>query len=135
VALAQQRCPCPLETSKLDLLSRSELAGKAGPILDLYQRIWEGVPLGPMITSFCADEKNPHSYTGSRQLARPEKGSHAQRFLSLQELQQRLLAFQSHYERSASPFNWTFTRRDLHALLAKIAVTRLAPAAWQNTSP
>jgi len=26
-------------------------------------------------------------------------------------------------------FNWTFTRRDLHALLAKIAVKRLAPAA------
>jgi hypothetical protein len=35
----------------------------------------------------------------------------------------------SNYERSASPFNWTFTRRDLHALLAKIAVKRLAPAA------
>ena len=50
-------------------------------------------------------------------------------FSSLQELQQRLLAFQSHYERSASPFKWTFTRRDLHALLAKIAVKRLAPAA------
>jgi len=50
-------------------------------------------------------------------------------FSSLQELQQRLLAFQSHYERSASPFNWTFTRRHLHALLAKIAVKRLAPAA------
>jgi hypothetical protein len=30
-------------------------------------------------------------------------------FSSLQELEQRLLAFQSHYERSASPFNWTFT--------------------------
>ena len=50
-------------------------------------------------------------------------------FSSLQELQQHLLAFQSHYERSASPFNWTFTRRDLYALLAKIAVKRLAPAA------
>jgi hypothetical protein len=35
----------------------------------------------------------------------------------------------SNYERSASPFNWTFTRRDLHALLAKIAVKRLAAAA------
>ncbi|MBV8351825.1 MAG: glycogen/starch/alpha-glucan phosphorylase [Verrucomicrobia bacterium] len=50
-------------------------------------------------------------------------------FSSLQELQQRLLAFQSHYERSALPFNWTFTRRDLNALLAKIAVKRLALAA------
>jgi transposase len=48
---------------------------------------------------------------------------------SLQELEQRLLAFQSHYERSASPFNWTFTRHDLHALLAKIATKQLASAA------
>lgn len=50
-------------------------------------------------------------------------------FSSLAELEQRLLAFQIHYERTASPFKWTFTRRDLHALLAKIAATRLAPAA------
>jgi hypothetical protein len=57
------------------------------------------------------------------------KGPHANDFSSLQELQQRLLAFQSHYERSASPFNWTFTRRDLNTLLAKIAVKHLAPAA------
>ena len=34
-------------------------------------------------------------------------------FSSLQELEERLLAFQSHYERSASPFNWTFTRVEL----------------------
>jgi hypothetical protein len=47
----------------------------------------------------------------------------------LQELEERLLAFQSHYERSASPFNWTFTRHDLHALLAKIATKRLVAAA------
>ena len=50
-------------------------------------------------------------------------------FSSLQELQQCLLAFQSHYERTASPFNWTFTRHHLHALLAKIAAKRLALAA------
>jgi len=50
-------------------------------------------------------------------------------FSSLAELEQRLLAFQIHYERTASPFKWTFTRQDLHALLAKIAAKRLAPAA------
>ena len=50
-------------------------------------------------------------------------------FGSWQELQQCLLAFQAYYERSASPFNWTFTRRDLNALLAKIDLKRLAPAA------
>ena len=50
-------------------------------------------------------------------------------FSSLAELEQRLLAFQVHYERTASPFKWTFTRSDLHALLAKINAKRLAPAA------
>jgi hypothetical protein len=30
------------------------------------------------------------------------------------------LAFQFHYERTAFPFKWTFTRCDLHALLAKL---------------
>ena len=50
-------------------------------------------------------------------------------FFSLADLEQRLLAFQCHYEHSASPFKWTFTRHDLHTLLAKIAAKRLAPAA------
>ena len=58
-------------------------------------------------------------------------------FPSLAELEQRLLAFQSHYEKTASPFQWTFTRRDLHALLAKLDSKRLATAAYwtpNNTS-
>lgn len=50
-------------------------------------------------------------------------------FSSLAELEQRLLAFQSRYEQTASPFQWTFTRRDLHALLAKIDSKGLARAA------
>src|SRR6202140_3262350 len=50
-------------------------------------------------------------------------------FSSLQELEERLLAFQFHYERSASPFTWPFPRHDLHALLVKIDAKRLAPAA------
>ena len=50
-------------------------------------------------------------------------------FSCLTELEQCLLAFQSHYERTARPFKWTFTRKDLHALLAKINAKRLAPAA------
>ena len=50
-------------------------------------------------------------------------------FSSLIELEQCLLAFQSHYEKTASPFQWTFTRRDLHALLAKLDSKRLATSA------
>jgi hypothetical protein len=50
-------------------------------------------------------------------------------FCSLAALQQRLLAFQTHYERTASPFQWTFTRKNLQALLAKIDRKPLAVAA------
>jgi hypothetical protein len=55
-------------------------------------------------------------------------------FSSLAQLEQCLLAFQCHYEQSASPFKWTFTRRDLHTLLAKIAAKRLGQLE-PNTSP
>jgi hypothetical protein len=50
-------------------------------------------------------------------------------FSSLAQLEHSLLAFQGHYQQSASPFKWTFTRRDLHILLAKIEDQRLAPVA------
>jgi len=50
-------------------------------------------------------------------------------FSSLYEPEQRLLAFQSHYERTASPFPWTLTRCGLQTLLTKIPGNRLAPAA------
>ena len=50
-------------------------------------------------------------------------------FSSLAELKQRLLAFQCHCERTASPFKWTFTRQDRHALLGKIADKRILLAA------
>lgn len=41
-------------------------------------------------------------------------------FPSLAAVEQRLLAFQTHYEAIARPFEWKFTRRDLAALLDKI---------------
>ena len=50
-------------------------------------------------------------------------------FQSLNELEQRLLAFQRRYQETASPFQWTFTRKDLAVLLAKIENKRLAHAA------
>jgi len=39
---------------------------------------------------------------------------------SLQELAQRLLAFERHYQTIAKPFEWRFTRKDLNALLRKL---------------
>jgi hypothetical protein len=50
-------------------------------------------------------------------------------FSSLAELQQRLLAFQDHYQQAARPFRWTFTRADLHKLLARLNYHPLRPAA------
>jgi len=41
-------------------------------------------------------------------------------FRSLADVEHRLLAFQRHYEALAQPFEWTFTRRDLARLLAKL---------------
>jgi len=41
-------------------------------------------------------------------------------FPSLEALQERILGFQQHYESIATPFEWKFTKQDLHDLLAKI---------------
>jgi len=41
-------------------------------------------------------------------------------FASLEEVTQRLLAFQELYERAAKPFQWKFTRADLHDLLNRL---------------
>jgi len=50
-------------------------------------------------------------------------------FASLAEVAARLLRFQDHYARAAAPFQWTFIRQDLAALLTKLAAhDRLAAA-------
>jgi len=50
-------------------------------------------------------------------------------FVSLHELEDRLLAFQARYEQMADPFQWTFTRTDLADLLAKLKARELARVA------
>jgi len=53
---------------------------------------------------------------------------------SLTALEDRLLAFQDHYQSAAKPLQWRFTRRDLASLLEKPPpVPR--PLDPQNTSP
>ena len=41
-------------------------------------------------------------------------------FSSLPALEERLLAFERHYQEVAKPFKWRFTRRDLHKLLHRL---------------
>ena len=50
-------------------------------------------------------------------------------FASLSELEDRLLAFQARYERTARPFQWAFTLADLVALLAKLRAKELGRVA------
>jgi hypothetical protein len=50
-------------------------------------------------------------------------------FDSLAKLEAALLAFQERYERSAAPFQWTFTREDLAKLTTRLDAKTLAPAA------
>jgi hypothetical protein len=51
-------------------------------------------------------------------------------FTDLDDLEQRLLAFQRRYEQAAQPFQWKFTRHDLDKLLQRLAEPQqLRPAA------
>ena len=58
-------------------------------------------------------------------------------FANLAELERILMAFQNHYQQAAKPFKWTFTRRDLHALIAKLKSHNDFPRKPRprNTSP
>ena len=50
-------------------------------------------------------------------------------FADLAALEAALLGFQDRYETAARPFEWTFTREDLTALLTKLALAEQRPAA------
>lgn len=50
-------------------------------------------------------------------------------FSGLVDLETALLAFQHRYEKSASPFRWTFTRADLTALMQRLKANPLPTAA------
>ena len=51
-------------------------------------------------------------------------------FAGLDELTERILGFQAEFAKTATPFDWTFTRGDLHALCDRLDQRgRLAPAA------
>ena len=48
---------------------------------------------------------------------------------TLCQLEEALLAFQERYEKSAAPFQWTFTREDLARLKIRLNAKSLAEAA------
>ena len=50
-------------------------------------------------------------------------------FDSLPQLEAALLAFQQRYEKSARPFQWTFTREDLAKVMVRLKAKSLPKAA------
>ena len=42
-------------------------------------------------------------------------------FVDLDEVEQRLLAFERRYEAAATPFEWKFTKQDLAGLMKRLA--------------
>jgi len=50
-------------------------------------------------------------------------------FHSLAQLEEALQAFQQRYEKSDTPFQWTFTREDLAKLMIRLRAKALATAA------
>lgn len=54
-------------------------------------------------------------------LCRSAQGGGAQRFTDLDEIRTRLAEFEARYNAVAGPYNWRFTRTDLHALLDRLA--------------
>jgi hypothetical protein len=58
-------------------------------------------------------------------------------FQSLANLKRDAMAFQARYQRAAKPFKWTFTRRDLNALLHRLKKRRAKARKLRqpNTSP
>ena len=50
-------------------------------------------------------------------------------FVDLEEVEQRLLAFERRYEAAATPFEWKFTRQDLRDLMVRLQAKDLLPAA------
>lgn len=43
-------------------------------------------------------------------------------FSDIKAVEQRLLAFQSRYEKIAKPFKWKFTKKDLNRILSKLSI-------------
>ena len=89
-----------------------EFATKAGRMLDLYAREWEGKALKEDEFVISADEKT------SIQARRRKHATDKCRPDT--PMPERLLNFQYYWEDKAKPFEWKFTRKDLADLLAKI---------------
>ena len=103
---------------------------RAGRVLDLYQRRFEGRRYRPDDLVICADEKSQLQALGRRHetvAARPGRPA----LVGFEHRRRGCCASASTTRQIARPFDWTFTRADLERVLAKITERepRLALAA------
>jgi hypothetical protein len=52
-------------------------------------------------------------------------------FADLDQLAERIIAFQDRYNTTATPFDWTYTRDDLNAFLHRLASTHRTSHSWK----
>jgi hypothetical protein len=115
----------------LDLLARPAVRAARRAILDLYAGTWQGERLHPgeidrlqgtwsnmtvvhpPIHAAWVNQAEIYFSVVQRKVLTPDD------FADRDTLEQHLLAFGRHYEQIAAPFQWKFTREDLHKLLAK----------------
>jgi len=97
-------------------MSKALAATATNTLTDVFQRAkWPNVILvhTPVHASWL-DQIEVYLSIVQRKLLNPND------FSTVAALKSDLIRFQQRYEKSARPFEWTFTRRDLHDLLAKL---------------
>src|SRR5262249_49690115 len=100
-------------------------SGHRGPnAVERLQRHWSNVI--PVFTPIHASWLNQIEIYFS---VVQRKGLTPADFADLAMLEAALLGFQHRYEAAARPFEWTFTRQDLSALLTRLALAQERPAA------
>ena len=120
LALPPAAAQVPQDPATVDKLRRDqdEILRKAERLQALMQRLQQRYPnlvlvQGPIHASWLNQIEIYFSIV-QRKVLTPND------FRDLADVERRLLAFQRHYEALARPFEWTFTRRDLARLLAKL---------------
>jgi hypothetical protein len=116
-----------------------DFAIKAGRVLDLYAREWDGKALKSNEFVISADEKTSIQARLRRQPTLPPRPGQVARveheyrrggawaYLAAldvhraKDVRNRRLRFQDYYETIATPFQWTFTRADLAEFMKKLS--------------
>jgi hypothetical protein len=83
--------------------------------IDRLQGAWPNlIPVHTPVHASWLNQAESYFSIAQRKVLQPNN------FADLDTLEQTLLAFGRHYEQIAQPFEWKFTRRDLHRVLERL---------------